>query len=40
MSVFSLHDLDLGLTDKAEHWIRLKDDVPFKEAQTHTTFDV
>ena len=30
-SVFSLHDLDLGLTDKAEHRIRLKDDIPFKE---------
>ena len=30
-SIFSLHDLDLGLTDKAIHRIRLKDDVPFKE---------
>ena len=30
-SVFSLHDLDLGLTTKAEHHIRLTDNVPFKE---------
>ena len=30
-SIFSLHDLDLGLTDKAIHRIQLKDDVPFKE---------
>ena len=30
-SVFSLHDLDLGLTDKVEHCIRLKDNTPFKE---------
>ena len=29
--VFSLHDMDLGLTDKVEHRIRLSDDVPFKE---------
>ena len=29
--VFSLHDLDLGITDKVEHRIRLSDDVPFKE---------
>ena len=30
-SVFSLHDLDLGLTNKAEHRIHLKDEIPFKE---------
>ena len=30
-SAFSTHDLDLGLTDKVTHRIRLKDDVPFKE---------
>ena len=29
--VFSLHNMDLGLTDKVEHRIRLSDDVPFKE---------
>ena len=29
--VFSQHDLDLGLTDKAVHKIRLKDDKPFKQ---------
>ena len=30
-SAFSTHDLDLGLTDKVTHRIRLKDDMPFKE---------
>ena len=30
-SIFSLHDLDLGLTDKAVNHIQLKDDIPFKE---------
>ena len=30
-SLFSLHDLDLGLTDKAVHQIHLKDNTPFKE---------
>ena len=30
-SVFSLHDQDLGLTDKAAHCICLKDNTPFKE---------
>ena len=30
-STFSLHDLDLGLTDQVTHHIKLKDDVPFKE---------
>ena len=30
-SIFSLSDLDLGLTDKAVHCIRLKEDIPFKE---------
>ena len=30
-SVFFLHDLELCLTDKAEHCIHLKDDTPFKE---------
>ena len=29
--VFSQHDLDLGLTDKAVHKICLKDDEPFKQ---------
>ena len=29
--MFSLHDLDLGLTDKAEHCIHLKHNTPFKE---------
>ena len=29
--VFSQHDLDLGLTDKAVHKIRLKDERPFKQ---------
>ena len=29
--MFSLHDLDLGLINKAEHCIRLKDNTPFKE---------
>ena len=30
-SVFSQHDLDLGLTTQAQHHIHLKDDIPFKE---------
>ena len=30
-NVFSLHDMDLGLTGNVEHRIRLTDDVPFKE---------
>ena len=30
-SAFSTHNLDLGLTDKVTHRIRLKDDIPFKE---------
>ena len=30
-SLFSLHDLDLGLTNKAVHQIHLKDNTPFKE---------
>ena len=30
-NVFSLHDMDLGLTGHVEHRIRLTDDVPFKE---------
>ena len=30
-SLFSLHDLDLGLTNKAVHRIHLKDNTPFKE---------
>ena len=30
-SLFSLHDLDLGLTNKAVHRIDLKDNTPFKE---------
>ena len=30
-TVFSQHDLDLGLTDQAVHRIRLKDDTTFKE---------
>ena len=30
-SVFSHHDLDLGLTNQALHHIKLKDDTPFKE---------
>ena len=30
-SAFCLHDLDLGLTDKTEHCIPLKDNTPFKE---------
>ena len=30
-SVFSHHDLDLGLTNQAVHHIKLNDDTPFKE---------
>ena len=29
--VFSLHDVDLGITDEVEYRIRLSDDVPLKE---------
>ena len=32
-SAFSTHDLDLGLTDKVTHRIRLKDDVPLRKSQ-------
>jgi hypothetical protein len=34
-SVFSLHDLDLGCTDKVKHKIKLTSDVPFRDRHRH-----
>jgi transposase InsO family protein len=34
-SVFSLHDLDLGCTDKVKHKIRLTSEVPFRDRHRH-----
>jgi hypothetical protein len=34
-SVFSLHDLDLGCTDRVKHKIKLTSDIPFRDRHRH-----